>query len=635
MKKVISFILCVAMLISVAVIPASAGDDVLVTSGTMESAFAEGKNSLVVFVTGIGQSYSYLFDDKYLEDGAFEHGTLQDYENYAPLIANGEYERIWNLIDFNIDAVITDLVVIVAKLALSAVLGTYLITPEDVSKMFTKAVHNNIIDENGNAPADVVTPKYAMPVSDYPGITREDGSYYSEARRRFFSSIPCEDIAKSKFGENYEDFLYCFNYPAFSYTQKNATELHEFIETILKTNKVGADKVVLVPMSMGGAMVSAYLAKYPTVEENHVRRVVSIVGCWNGSDIVSDLLKIDYTDNSQELFYNGLFADTLNTMVQAPYGDLAILALRIFPQYMLSNLIHQFMESLVNDVFLNTPSLLVLIPDYMHNEFKTMITKQSVYDDVEAYYIAQSTLKERLEKLEAQGITFSFICGYGAEYGAFEYPFFKFFKSAQTTNSDEIININSTAPGTSCVAYTEKFEDTEGRRLSPDGSVDASTAYYPDCCWYFKGQKHQLDYNNTALALAIELALGNIKTVQDCDNLEEDGYIFPQFNDSRDLKPLIKSYLPDLNKYMASTGYKLTEEQQKLYDKTVAMMNCTVNNREADDELMAEFYDMLVDIGVYAPKTTEDKAMDILCEALGMTNKVLFKIFGAKSYYYN
>ncbi len=633
MKKIISFILCIAMLLSVVILPASAGDEILVTEGTMESAFAEDENSLVVFVTGIGQSYSYLFEDKYLEDGAFENGTLHDYENYAPLIANGQFERVWNLIDFNIESVIPELVIIVAKLALSAILGTYLITSEEMSNMFSKAVTNNIIDENGNAPINVVTPRYAMPVSEYPGITRDDGTYYSEARRRFFSSIPCEDIAKDKFGENYEDFLYCFNYPAFSYTQRNATELHEFIETILANNKVGAKKVVLVPMSMGGAMVSAYLAKYPDVADNHVRRVVSIVGCWNGSDIVSDLLNINYAENSQELFYSGLFADTINTMAQPPYGDIAMFVMRLFPQYMLSNLVHQFMESLVNDVFLNTPSLLVLIPDYLHDDFVSMITKESVYNDVQAYYLAQSTLKERLAKLEAQGMTFSFISGYGAEYGAFEYPFFKFFASAETTNSDEIINIGSTAPGTSCVPYNQKFTDTEGRRLSPDGSIDASTAYYPDCCWYFKGQKHQLDYNNNALRLAIELALGNIKTVQDCDNLEEDGYYFPQFNDSRDLKKLIKSYLPDLEKYIKNTGYVLTADEQKLYDEVIAMKNNTVNNREADDALVAEFYDMLVEIGVYEEPTAEDHAKDILNDVLNTANKVLYKVMGKKSYF--
>ena len=59
--------------------------------------FAEGENSLIVFVTGIGQSFSYLFGDEYLSPCAFASGTLQDYENYAPLIAEGKFEKTWNL----------------------------------------------------------------------------------------------------------------------------------------------------------------------------------------------------------------------------------------------------------------------------------------------------------------------------------------------------------------------------------------------------------------------------------------------------------------------------------------------------------------------------------------------------------
>ena len=51
----------------------------------------------MLFVTGIGQSFSYLFDESYVQPGAFEQGTLQDYENYAPLIAEGKYKARWNL----------------------------------------------------------------------------------------------------------------------------------------------------------------------------------------------------------------------------------------------------------------------------------------------------------------------------------------------------------------------------------------------------------------------------------------------------------------------------------------------------------------------------------------------------------
>ena len=63
--------------------------------------------------------------------------------------------------------------------------------------------------------------------------------------------------------------------------------------------------VVLVPMSMGASVVTAYMDAYPTVEENHIRRVVSIVGAWDGSDVVADLLTQQYCDNSADLFYNG------------------------------------------------------------------------------------------------------------------------------------------------------------------------------------------------------------------------------------------------------------------------------------------------------------------------------------------
>ena len=85
MKKVIALILCAALLIPVAVVPVSAADvqngaaaPAVKTADSLESAFAEGENSIILFVTGIGQSFSYLFDESYTAEGAFENGTLQD-----------------------------------------------------------------------------------------------------------------------------------------------------------------------------------------------------------------------------------------------------------------------------------------------------------------------------------------------------------------------------------------------------------------------------------------------------------------------------------------------------------------------------------------------------------------------------
>ena len=632
MKKLLAILLCLSMLVSFAVLPASA-KEVKIAEGTMESAFADGENCLIVFVTGIGQSYSYLFDESYLADDAFENGTLHDYENYAPLIANGKHETIWNLLGPDPSLCIPELVLLVAGLVTSSILGKYIIPDQLVDTTVKKMFQYNIIDGNGNPPETVVTPRYAMPVSEYPGVTREDGSYYSEASRRFYSSIPCKDIAREKLGENFEDYLYCFNYSAFSYTMKNAEELHQFVDTILANNKVGAEKVVLVPMSMGASVVSSFLYLYPDVADNHVKRVVSIVGCWNGSDIVNDLLNLNYVADSRDKFYGGTLSDSLNYLAGEPLGSVILLAIRLFPQPIVRALLDQFLGYIMEDILLVTPSILSLIPDYEYDNVIGKVTSEPVRKQLEQYHDVQVTLKDRLYDLDKQGVGISFISGYGAPFGAFEYGFFGFFACAENTNSDEIIHIGSTAPGTSFVPYNQKFEDTEGRRLSPDGSIDASTAYFPDSCWYFKDQKHQLDYNNTALSLAIELALGNIETIYDCDNLEEDGCIYPQFNQARDQKSLIKSYIPDLDRYCAATGYILTDKEQATYDKAKAMLACTVNNPEYDESVAAEFEQMLYDIGVYEAPTAKDQALKVLYKVLDVADKALYKIMGPRGYF--
>ena len=500
----------------------------------------------------------------------------------------------------------------------------------DVRTLITNMFSYNIVDENGKCDSRVVTPRYTMPVSEYPGVYDADGNFDSEAKGRFYGSIPCAEIAEKRLGANYEDYLYCYNYCAFSYTSQNVKGLHDFIETVLGNNKVGAKDVVLVPMSMGASVVSAYLAAYPQQADNHVRRVVSIVGCWNGSDVVTDLLKKDYADNSAELFYNGIIGD----LVGEPWGYVVNFLLRIFPKAGLRGFIDQAVGILCETVLLDAPSLLALIPDYSYDEIRPMIKSAAVLKEADSYHEAQSTLRQRLADLDAQGIPVSFIAGYGLPYGAVtsDYKVFGFMKHAELTNSDEIINISSTAPGTSFVAYNKTFADGEGRRLSPDKTIDLSTTYYPDRTWFFYGQKHELEYNNTAIATAIDIALGKVKSIADCDDLAEDGVYYPQFNLARNLKRLKRSWIPDLNKYCKSTGYVLTAEQQALYDEVIAMTESTVNNPESDNALLDRFHDMLVEIGVYTAPKEQSKAKKVLTDLLRKNNDIIYKIFGAKGF---
>ena len=637
MKKFIAILLVVAMLVSMTMISASATEKTQenVTVSDMESVFADGENSLIVFVTGIGQSYSYLFDESYTQEGAFENGTLQDYENYAPLIAEGKYSARWNLFNsfdeaFSDETTISTIASIVGDLFVSSVMRKCVIDENDVNSLLRNLFKFNLVDENGNAHPRVVTPRYAKPVSEYPWAMGEDGEMRSEARERFYSSIPCQDIAEEKFGENFEDYLYVFNYNAFSYTSKNVEGLHNFIETIIANNKVGAKNVVLVPMSMGASITTAYIDAYPTAAENHIKRVVGIVGAWDGTEVIADMLTQSYCDMSADLFYNGLIAD----LIGEPWGYLVNVAIRALPKQVLRDFIDMALRGLATEIFGATPSLSNMAPMARYEEVMAtgFITSDVVRKEVDDFYAAKSRLHQNIANLQAEGVTFSFIAGYGLTFGACtaDYSLFGFMKSAPTTNSDEIINIDSTAPGTSFVPFGTKFEDTEGRELSPDGSIDISTCLYKNSTWYFYEQKHELEHNNTALSLALNLATGHVTTVDSCDDPNGE-YYYPQFNGARNLKPL-KWYKEDLEKYCDETGYVLTAEQEAILQEAEEMTKRTVNDFENDNAIIEKVHDMLVEIGVYEPAAEPSEFDNILNAALKGLNDVVYIMFGAKGF---
>lgn len=640
MKKIIAMLLCATMMLPLGMLSALAAngneDAVTVTRGDLDSVFADGENSLLVFVTGIGQSFSYLFDESYVQPGAFANGTLQDYENYAQLIADHKYTAYWNLFnDFNEQFGRSDTKKTVAKLVIQLLITLFLrrnvVKEDDLRTLVKQLFAFNLVDENGDHNPRVVTPRYTMPVADYPysSVPEEDGTYSSEARRRFYGSIPCEEAARAKLGENFEEYLYCFNFSPFSYISNNIKELHEYIETILATNRVGAKKVVLIPMSMGASVVNQYLAAYPNVEDNHVRRVVSIVGAWNGSDIMMDLVHKNYADNSADLFYNGIIAG----LVGEPYGYLVNFALRLFSKESLRSFIDEALGVFVDEMLLSTPSLYALVPDYGYEEIRPMIKNETIREQTDFYNRAQSTIKERFAALEEQGVTFSFIAGYGLPYGAVthDYKVFGFLHSAERTNSDEIINIDSTVPGVKYVPYNQKFGRPEDRVLSPDGSIDIADAYYKDSSWFFYEQKHELEHNNTALKLAVDLALGTVKTVADCDDPEEDSVYYPQFNGARDLNDLTRNLLPAYDRW-AAAGNTPSAALKASHDACVAMKNSTVNNYAADMQLIQNFRDALIAEGVMDPSAAPSGFEQFMTKTLKKNNDVIYGIFGAKGF---
>ncbi|MBR0538334.1 MAG: alpha/beta hydrolase [Clostridia bacterium] len=558
--------------------------------------FAEPEPSLVVFVTGIGQSFSYHFDASFLHPDAFEEGTLQDHANYAPLIAHGKHKKSWNLFAENIGEQFRDragkllLLRAGAGVAASLVTRRCMVSQKTADKLARRAFRANLTDEeNRGGDPQVVTPRYTCPLSEYPGYTDENGVFHSHAKDRFYRCVPCKNIAHRYLGDAFEDYLYCFNFPPCSFTSRNVSDLHKYIETVLKTNRVGAKQVVLIPMSMGASVVSAYLARYPAPAQNHVRRVVSVVGCWRGSKVMGDLLLKRFAADPVEAVLRALSENEKARRLRQILG--------LFSKRSLHGLFDTALNAFAGEIICGAPSLLALVPDEDYPAVRPLLRYPAVLREADAYYEVQRTLFRRLQALAADGVTFGFIAGYGLPLGNIDpaYDISPLLENAENANSDEIIQIESTAPGAASVSYGAQFPDDEGRRLSPEKSVDLAQAVFPDACWLFYRQKHELEYNNTALRLAILLALGWIRTVSDRYAEAGETVSFPQFNAMRDTQRLIQKSAPQLYAFLAQGG-KLNEKQQAIYEETLAMLERTVNDPDTDNDVMARFDDMIKEI---------------------------------------
>ena len=529
MKKILALLLTVALVCGLCV-PAGAA--------SAESALP------IVFLTGIGQTWSHLVD----ENGEYKTETDKD----------GDTDFIeYNL--FYLDkeslkepASIANIGVLVSQLMKTLLLNRNKFTKSSLKKLASALFSRHILDENCNLPADVEDCARNYPLSEYNEIDR----------RNFFRSIPCQSVLD---GVREED-IYCFYHNAFSYIERDADDLDTFISDVVLRGR-DVDQVILVPMSMGAAVASAYLAKY--ADKGQVKRVVSIVGAWNGSDLVADLVEGSYADDSREMWYN-----MLPDKIEAPWGDLAGVLMRLVSHDTLRSFIDMLREAVVETLVLPTPSMLALIPaeryPAIEQKYLSGSRWEKVREQAHAYYEAQRTFPQRVRELEQKGMEFYFLSGYDLAFGSADdqYFFFRFLRSTATTNGDEIIQISSTAPGTTYAPAGTSLGRT-GPYVSPDGSVDLSTSIAPDRTWCFYRQRHQLDYNNTALRLAMEIATGRVTDV--ASSAEK----YPQFNGARDLKPLLRGDDTLIHRLQAvldaHPGETMPDVQQALDDCRAAL----------------------------------------------------------------
>lgn len=620
MKKIISLLLVISIVFTLA-IPAMANAEV-----------SEQKTP-IVFVNGVGQSWTYQLD---------ENGSKS-------IECNGEtytYSAVNNLINFTTDtgagkfwlnyfakspAKAFNAIKVVCQLVITLFTGKYALNAKNVATLIDDLLYQNIKDENGKLPEEMFTPCYKCPISELP----YDKNNSMCGKTRFYRCIPCEDIL-SEYGEE-NAFWYC--YSPWSRITDISDGLDDFIENTVLSYFPNADKVVLVPMSMGAAVTSQYLYDYGY--KNRIEKVVSIVGCWQGSDILADLIEQKWCDNSAELFYTGW--DELLDDVFA--GNIINLMFRFGKKANLTKLVNTVFGAVCDEVVLKSSAMLSLISPERYPAIKEKYLSRKGYEDVlketDKYHVIQTNLRKTMSDLEANGTQFYFISGYGLGYGegystfgnCENYSIMKFLYSAGRVNSDEIIDIESTCPGAVSVTRGTSFSEDyiankDSDFISPDKSVDINGAWYKDHCFLFNKQIHQLDHDNTALRLAFDIATGKVtQSGEDC--------AYPRFNESRCAKgwketiAALQKYIED-NESVADKAQDVALAKEELA-KATAVYSSNVNNRASDDATMAEVNAALKKLmGEEETEKKEAFTVKIGEKLLDPFCNFLYKTFGAR-----
>ncbi len=469
----------------------------------------------------------------------------------------------------------------------------------------------NMCDENGKNTGNIKVEKYPYSVaecSDY-----EKGEIYSNIPLQAFSEMAGED------------HLYYFAYNSFGNNYDIVTELYDFIQMVKA--ETGHDKVNIIPISMGGSIANGLLEYYPQVMDD-LNKVVYIVPALNGSSIVGDLYTKNLAFFDTEFLYNGF----LEALMDEEDARMIEVIARILPDQVLSKVLRNVAECLVEDVAANITMLWGLCPkeDYPAASAALLGSKPNIKAQTDKFYKAQLNSLNNIQKLVDKGVEVFNIVDY-------DVPLYLIGNSWNNDNADGVIHLSSTAMGVKSAlvgetlgegyqqenTYAKNCSDPTHNHISPDNVVDASTGLLPDHTFYFDGQGHEQTARNDAIiSLATELlATDNIKDVYSTPD-------YPQFNGRRDPRRLKNELIPQAKAVDSSA---LSAEDKAELTAAIAEAEAFVNSTACYDgqqkKVEERLINILVKVGARTAEVPEEPSTFFTDLSLW-----LFENYGANGY---
>lgn len=587
-----------------------------------------GKDSIIyptIVIPGISQSISYLADENgnvaVNSNGTELSGGLLiiDDSKLLPALMN-------NLLAPLIDSLVYQ------RPAEKLADGVY----NTVTELF--AIQSS--GKDGNPTHNLQTISYV----DANGVPTSVSAMSQDDRDYFYRMIPMERI-KDEVGE---DNLYLYAFPLIGDPMESAKGLDEYIQKV-KADK-GVDKVNLATISLGGTIMTAYMEMKKdgdpnTVDYPDINRIINVVSCLDGTDVMGDFFLRNFNITDEFLFHEYVPMIMKESEGYGTLGYIINIALKIFPKQVVYTILTAAVDGILDTLILNCPQFWAMLPTDRFEDAKVKydyIWNEEEYAElapkIDAFAEARANLKDNLQAFvnENPDNLVHNIAGYDLDYSAQDYCFFAIMNSSSTTNSDAIIDIDSTSLGDKemYAPAGEMLPDeilfSDDARISPDGSINISKCLFPDNVWFFHGQHHEVGRNDAVISLVGKLVTGEIKSVNDMEDK------FPQFNGNRNTKRITRSYLEEAESVLNAEDKSMYTaedliELQAAYDEALLLLDNTVCEYAVAEATGDRLLNALRRVGVESQPEDEsmDKTLETICKFL---DDILYEVFGGNGF---
>ena len=437
MKKIISLILCISLLVGTFAFTASAESELPIKGKITDYP--------VIIVPGYSAAWLMLGDDPETAECAW---SGLDLNLLLPKLLDRIAELGLGLAVMNLDNA-----KLIAKIVAQEIKSTWPLmgcNPDGTSKYDLKPYYFDAKDTSTKTLKEMD--------NDFSRHDREN------------AEIICDCIG--------EENVYNFNVDWRMGVEYCAGRLDEYIKQVKEHS--GSDKVNVLSISQGGQITATYLALYG--EQGDVDNMVMSSPAIGGSALASDLLSLNAHADEQtiaRMVEHGLF-------VEEDYEWL----LRANELGFLDKILNALIPYLADSM-----GYWGSIWDFVPAEYYPELRDKYLSDPECAPLAEQSdrfhfeilpTFTEKFRECQKNGMNISIITGSGDRMA-----------SGLDVYSDAIIPVSS-ATGATCAPFGERFSDgyvqkdeANGKyKVSPDMTIDASTCYLPDNTWFSEHNFH-------------------------------------------------------------------------------------------------------------------------------------------------